>query len=87
MSAPETTGRIFDGRILRRILERVGPYRRRFALTGLFVVALSGLAWVRPYLIRLALDEHIAVGNGEGLLLVFLWVVGLIVVEALLQFW
>jgi len=87
MSAPETTGRIFDARILRRILDRVGPYRRRFALTGLLVVVLSGLAWVRPYLIRLALDEHIAVGDREGLLLVFLWVVGLIVVEALLQFW
>ena len=87
MSAPATTGRIFDGKVLKRILGRVAPYRRRFLLTGLMVVLLAGLSWVRPYLIRLALDDHIAVGDRKGLLLIFLWVVGLIVIEALLQFW
>jgi ATP-binding cassette subfamily B protein len=38
-------------------------------------------------LIRVALDDHIAVGDHRGLLVIFLWVVGLILVEALLQFW
>ncbi|MBL6645843.1 MAG: hypothetical protein ISP55_05275, partial [Flavobacteriales bacterium] len=61
MSAPATTGRIFDGKVLKRILNRVAPYRRRFLLTGLMVVLLAGMSWIRPYLIRLAMDEHIAV--------------------------
>lgn len=87
MSTPENTGRIFDSAVLGRILQRVQPYRRLFLLTGLMVLLLAGLSWVRPYLIRIALDDHIATGDREGLLLVFLWVVGLIVVEALLQFW
>ena len=87
MSAPETTGRIFDARVLRRILDRVQPYRQRFLLTGLLVAVLAGLSWVRPYLIRIALDDHIALGDKQGLLMVFLMVVGLIVVEALMQFW
>ena len=87
MSAPETTGRIFDSKVLKRILRRVEPYRQRFILTGLTVALLAGMSWVRPYLIRVAMDEHIAVGDREGLLLIFLIVVGLIVVEALLQFW
>ena len=87
MSAPETTGKIFDGKVLRRILKQVAPYRRRFLSTGVLVVLLAGLSWVRPYLIRVALDDHIAVGDGPGLLRIFLMVVGLIVVEALLQFW
>ena len=87
MSAPETTGTIFDGKVLRRILNQVAPYRSRFLWTGVLVVLLAGLSWVRPYLIRVALDEHIAVGDGPGLLRIFLMVVGLIVVEALLQFW
>ena len=87
MSAPETTGKIFDGKVLRRILKQVAPYRRRFLWTGVIVVLLAGLSWVRPYLIRVALDDHIAVGDGPGLLRIFLTVVGLIVVEALLQFW
>jgi len=87
VSAPETTGKIFDGKVLRRILKQVAPYRRRFLWTGVLVVLLAGLSWVRPYLIRVALDDHIAVGDGPGLLRIFLMVVGLIVVEALLQFW
>ena len=87
MSAPETTGKIFDGKVLHRILKQVAPYRRRFLWTGVLVVLLAGLSWVRPYLIRVALDDHIAVGDGPGLLRIFLMVVGLIVVEALLQFW
>lgn len=87
MSAPETTGKIFDGKVLRRIFKQVAPYRRRFLWTGVLVVLLAGLSWVRPYLIRVALDDHIAVGDGPGLLRIFLMVVGLIVVEALLQFW
>ena len=73
--------------MLKRILRRVEPYRQRFILTGLMVALLAGMSWVRPYLIRVAMDEHIAVGDREGLLLIFLIVVGLIVVEALLQFW
>ena len=87
MSAPETTGTIFDGKVLRRILKQVAPYRRRFMWTGVLVIVLAGLSWIRPYLIRIALDDHIAVGDGPGLLRVFLMVVGLIIVEALLQFW
>jgi len=87
VSAPETTGTIFDGKVLRRILKQVAPYRRRFMWTGVLVIVLAGLSWIRPYLIRIALDDHIAVGDGPGLLRVFLMVVGLIIVEALLQFW
>lgn len=87
MSAPKTTGNIFDAQVLRRILRQVAPYKKRFLLTGLLVLILAGVSWVRPYLVRLALDDHIATGDAEGLLRIFLMVVALIVVEALLQFW
>ena len=86
MSAPKTTGNIFDAQVLRRILRQVAPYKKRFLLTGLLVLILAGVSWVRPYLVRLALDDHIATGDAEGLLRIFLMVVALIVVEALLQF-
>ena len=50
----EVTGRIFDGATLRKILAQVQPYRGRFVATGALVVLLSGLVWVRPALIRIA---------------------------------
>jgi ATP-binding cassette subfamily B multidrug efflux pump len=75
-----------DAPVLKRIVALVRPYRRRFAWTGVLVVALALLSWIRPYLIRLAIDEKVAAGDREGLLAIFVAVVGLVVIEAALQF-
>jgi ATP-binding cassette subfamily B multidrug efflux pump len=75
-----------DAPVLKRIVALVRPYRRRFMWTGVLVVALALLSWIRPYLIRLAIDEKVAAGDREGLLAIFVAVVGLVVIEAALQF-
>lgn len=87
-SAPSDSkaGKIFDIDTVRVILAQVGPYRRRFAWTGAMVILLSSLVWIRPALIRQAVDVHIATGDLEGLLRVFLMVVAVLVVEALVQY-
>jgi len=82
----DITGRIFDGETLKKILSQVQPYRGRFLLTGALVLLLSGLVWVRPALIRMAVDDAIPQNDGELLLHIFLAVVGLLVFEALLQY-
>ena len=82
----EVTGRIFDGATLRKILAQVQPYRGRFVTTGLLVVLLSGLVWVRPALIRIAVDDAVPAGDEKLLLNVFLAVCGMLLFEALLQF-
>ena len=79
-------GKVFDVDTVRIILSQVGPYRRRFIWTGVLVVLLSSLVWIRPALIRQAVDVHIAVGDLEGLLRVFLMVVAVLVVEAVVQY-
>ena len=68
-------GKVFDVDTVRTILSQVGPYRRKFMWTGVLVVLLSSLVWIRPALIRQAVDVHIAAGDLEGLLRVFLMVV------------
>ncbi len=82
----EVTGRIFDGATLRKILAQVEPYQGRFVTTGILVVLLSGLVWVRPALIRIAVDDAIPIGDAELLLNVFLAVCGMLIVEAILQY-
>ncbi|MDB0025484.1 ABC transporter ATP-binding protein/permease [Flavobacteriales bacterium] len=79
-------GKVFDWDTVRTILQQVLPYRRRFLWTGALVLLLSSLVWIRPALIQRAVDVHIAAGDMEGLLRVFLMVVGVLVVEALVQY-
>ncbi len=86
MSDSKRAGKVFDRELLGLLLRQAAPYRRRFVFTGGLVLLLSGLIWVRPALIRRAVDVEIAGGDAEGLLAVFLAVVGVLVVEALLQY-
>ena len=82
----EVAGKVFDAATLKRILQQARPYRRRFASTGAFVILLSCMVWMRPALIRVAVDEAIPQGNEVLLLNIFLAVVALLIVEALLQY-
>lgn len=86
MSDSKRAGKVFDRELLGLLLRQATPYRRRFTITGLLVVVLSCLIWVRPALIRHAVDVEIAGGDAEGLLRVFLAVIGVLLVEALLQY-
>lgn len=80
-------GKVFDRRLIGLILQQVAPYRQRFVLTGVLVLFLSGIVWVRPALIRYAMDGPMASGDHQALLMVFLAVVGLLFVEAGVQYW
>ena len=86
MSQPTSSTKIFDRRILAQILAQARPYRLRFIRTGAMVVLLSGLVWIRPALIREAVDVAMPSGDLKGLLNIFLAVVALLVVEAILQY-
>ncbi len=84
MSDPKK--KTFNLGVLRRVLARVGPYKARFRLTGFVVIVLALLAPIRPYLIQIAIDDKMKAGDHHGLLMILLSVVGIIIVEALLQF-
>ncbi len=86
MSDSNRAGKVFDRELLVQVLRQANPYRRRFAFTGVLVLIMSGLIWVRPALIRRAVDVEIAQGDAEGLLWVFLAVVGVLLLEAFLQY-
>ena len=47
----------------RRMLSYARPYTFQLILTFLMIVALTGLALVSPYLIKVAIDEHIQIEN------------------------
>lgn len=86
MSATSRAGKVFDRELLVLLLRQAAPYRRRFIFTGVLVVLMSALIWVRPALIRHAVDVEIPDGDAAGLLQVFLAVTAVLLVEALLQY-
>jgi len=65
--------RAFDAEIVLRLLTFVRPYWQRMAVAFVLMVIASGLTLVTPYLIKIAIDEHIVTGNLAGLNRVALW--------------
>jgi ATP-binding cassette subfamily B protein len=63
----EVLGKAYDSRLMRRLLSYLWPYKWQ-ALTALgAIIANSALQLAPPYLTKLAIDDHIAVGRLEGL--------------------
>jgi ATP-binding cassette subfamily B protein len=63
----DVIGKALDGALLRRIFTYVWPYRTLIALSiGLLPVA-AAIELLQPWLLKKAIDEHIAVGRLAGL--------------------
>ena len=61
------TGKVFDWKITQQLLAYLKPYKRQMVEGVLLMLAGAGIALVVPYLIKTAIDEHIAAGNMAGL--------------------
>jgi ATP-binding cassette subfamily B protein len=75
----------YDPRIARRLIAYLGPYRRYVALAVGLLFATAAIEAAQPYLVKVAIDEHIARGDLPGLFgiaLVFLSLLALEVVIA-----
>lgn len=60
-------GRLFNRDVILGMLDFVRPYWRRMAIAGVLTLIVTGLTLLAPYLIKLAIDEYIVVGNADGL--------------------
>jgi len=81
----ESAGEILDMKVLRQLYTYVKPYQKQFYFLVFLTVALAILAPTRPYLIQIAIDEHVALGDAAGLLKIIYILVGLMIVQAFAQ--
>ncbi|MBS1816667.1 MAG: ABC transporter ATP-binding protein [Acidobacteria bacterium] len=67
MQDDEILGKAYDARLMRRLLAYLRPYWKAVlvAFVAIIVGALAALA--QPYLMKVAIDQHIAVGELAGL--------------------
>ncbi len=80
------SGKIFDLATLRRLYTFIRPYQGRFYLLVLIIMLAAALAPVTPLLIRYTIDNEIAAGDYKGLSLMLASMVGVLVVQAVMQF-
>ena len=77
----EILGKAYDGRLARRLLTYLYPYRRVVALSISLLVMISGLRLVGPYLTLVAIDRYVTTGNANGLTLIALVYLLVLVVQ------
>ena len=63
----EVLGKAYDARLMRRLLEYLRPYRRQVLIALTAIVSSSVLQLAQPYLMKVAIDDYIAVGDLRGL--------------------
>ena len=72
-------------KVLRQLYTYVKPYQKQFYFLVFLTLALAILAPARPYLIQIAIDEHVAFGDAAGLLKIIYVLVVLMIIQAIAQ--
>ena len=81
----ELLGKAYDSRLMKRVMRYLRPYRWQGILAVVLTLCISALVSLRPYLISVAVDQHIIPKKLEGLNTIFILLVGSILFQALFQ--
>ncbi|WP_114751701.1 ABC transporter ATP-binding protein [Pleomorphovibrio marinus] len=80
------SGEILDLEVLRKLYRFVKPYKWKFYSLIFLTLALAALAPTRPLFIQIAIDDHVAIGDAQGLLHMAYILIALLLLHALVQF-
>lgn len=80
------SGKVFDGRLIRRMLAYLKPYRKQFWISLLLTLLLAVLNPVKPLLFQYLLDHQIREKDIPGLRLLILLVVALLFIQIIFQY-
>lgn len=86
MEKDTNSGNILDFKVLKRLYTFIKPYESKFYFLIILTLATAILAPVRPYLIQIAIDNHVMYGDFQGLLNITLILIGLLVLHAIVQY-
>ena len=82
----DVVGKAYDGRLMRRLLGYLRPYRINAALALSAIIASSMLQLAQPYLMKLAIDRYIPARDVAGVNRIALWYLGILAGAFLLEF-
>ncbi|MBZ9778247.1 ABC transporter ATP-binding protein/permease [Psychroflexus sp. CAK8W] len=82
----KNSGNAFDTKLFKRLLKYTDPYKKTFYFVGFAAIALSGLGVLRPYLLRLTIDEGITKSDADSLIFYVSTMLVVLVSEVIFQF-
>jgi len=83
--AESKTGNAFDIGLFKRLISFTKPYRGTFYFVAISAILIAVVAIGMPYLIKVAIDQHIVPKEYDGFLNVILMMVGVLIADVLLQ--
>lgn len=82
----EIVGKMYDRRLMRRFIRYVVPYRRAIVVALLVLPLVAATKLSQPWLIKVAIDDHIVTGQMAGLPMLAAGFLGIIFAESLFTF-
>ncbi len=82
----EIAGKAYDGALLKRFARYVAPYRTSIILVVLILPLVAACRLAQPWIIKLAIDNHIVTGRIAGLESIALAFLAILLIESLLSF-
>lgn len=74
-------GKGYDGQLMRRLLVYLKPYRLYVGIALLLLLVAAAAQLATPYLIKIAFDDHIAIGDQDGLVIVAIQLLAIMCLE------
>jgi ATP-binding cassette, subfamily B, multidrug efflux pump len=82
----EIVGKMYDRRLMRRFIRYVLPYKRLIAVALLMLPLVAAAKLSQPWILKVAIDNHIVKGEMNGLPMLAAAFLGIICAESLLTF-
>ena len=79
--------KVFDTNVFKRILQYAKPYKWRFNGVVFFAISLSFFAALRPYLLKLTVDDYIKTHDKHGLLIYVVFMGMVLLMEVFSNFY
>ncbi len=86
MPVVQITGKAYDARLIRRLWVFLAPHWRLLLMAMILIPISVGFEIVQPYLLKIAIDDHIAPGSLDGLGIIALLYIVFVLLQSLSGF-
>jgi len=86
LAKEKISGNVIDFSILKRLFEYAKPYKRIFVFLVILTFMVAVLGPLRPYLVSIAIDDYVTIGDYQGLLMMIGILSGLLLIQSLAQY-